>query len=201
MNDGYVTGTIWVDMDSGEAYIMIADDPGAAVWKQITNHTPNYKVGDIGPAGGIVFYVAHGGSHGLEAAPEDQSAAAEWGCYGAKVDGVRRGEIGTGALNTADIVAARCPPFNPDNGKVAAIIAHEYVLNGTDDWFLPSIDELDVLLANKNIMGDSTDNSNTYWSSSAISTNYGSALKLGNRTTLSRSVRYTTFAVRAIRAF
>jgi len=32
MNDGYVTGTIWVDMDSGEAYIMIADDPEAAVW-------------------------------------------------------------------------------------------------------------------------------------------------------------------------
>jgi len=202
MNDGYVIGTIWVDLDSGEAYIMIADDPEVAVWKQITNHTHYYKVGDTGPGGGIVFYVAHDGSHGLEAASEDQSAGAQWGCYGIKVDGVGRGEIGTGALNTADIVAAGCVPFNNVAGKAAAIIADAYVSpNGFDDWFLPSIDELDVLLANKDIVGGFTAPSSTYWSSSANSSIYGNAQELGVRTILSRSYRYMSFGVRAIRSF
>ena len=52
---------------------------------QITGETPPwttpYAIGDLGPAGGIVFYVTDGGVHGLEAAPEDQGSGA-WGCYG-----------------------------------------------------------------------------------------------------------------------
>ena len=42
---------------------------------------PTYAIGDIGPAGGWVFYVTDDGLHGLEAAPVDQANAA-WGCHG-----------------------------------------------------------------------------------------------------------------------
>ena len=38
----------------------------------IPNFCTTYVVGDVGPAGGIVFYVTDGGLHGLEAAPADQ---------------------------------------------------------------------------------------------------------------------------------
>lgn len=37
-----------------------------------------YGIGDTGPAGGIVFYL-DGTGGGLEAAPEDQSSAGDWG--------------------------------------------------------------------------------------------------------------------------
>ena len=46
-----------------------------------------YNVGDIGPAGGIVFLTTAGGLHGLEAATEDQISAS-WNCDGTDVSNV-----------------------------------------------------------------------------------------------------------------
>src|SRR5262249_8327806 len=47
--------------------------------------TRDYAPGDVGPAGGFVFYVnanyARDGWRYLEAAPFDQSAGAKWGCF------------------------------------------------------------------------------------------------------------------------
>ena len=37
-----------------------------------------YEIGDVGPAGGWVFYVNEDGLHGLEAAPEDQAVHSPW---------------------------------------------------------------------------------------------------------------------------
>lgn len=125
-----------------------------------------YSLGDIGPAGGIVFHVTNGGLHGLEAAPEDQSSNAPWGCYGTLITGADGTAFGTGAQNTADILAG-CSEAN-----IAASIAHDYSLNGYNDWFLPSIDELIFLYQQKAVVGGFAGSSDYYWSSSEFDGNY-----------------------------
>ncbi|MEI6336664.1 MAG: DNRLRE domain-containing protein [Methylococcaceae bacterium] len=117
-----------------------------------------FNIGDNGPAGGKVFYVTDAGLHGLEAAPADHSAYVQWGCYGTMLSGADGSAVGTGAANTADIVAG-CA-----QSDTAAKIADAYVLNGYTDWYLPSIDELILLYQQKTVVGGFA---NTYyWSSS-----------------------------------
>jgi hypothetical protein len=119
-----------------------------------------YAVGDTGPAGGIVFYITAGGMHGLEAAPEDQSSNAPWGCVGTSIAGAQGSVVGTGAANTAAIVAG-CAAAG-----TAAKVASAYTLNGYSDWFLPSIDELTLMYSQRTVIGGFA--SQFYWSSSEI---------------------------------
>ncbi len=116
-----------------------------------------YAIGEDGPAGGKVFYITDGGLHGLEAAPVDQASGA-WGCYGTTISGADGTAVGTGAQNTADILAG-CS----DAGTVAEI-ADAYTLGGYNDWFLPSKDELNELYLQKDVVGGFA--SDFYWSSS-----------------------------------
>ena len=115
---------------------------------------------DIGPGGGIVFYVAptsftcgvdlKATCTYLEAAITTTSTwtpdtTAQWGCYGTSVPGTSF-EIGTGRANTKIIIEAK-----NSNGQIcststtAASIAKAYNGGGKDDWFLPSRKELDAL--------------------------------------------------------
>ena len=104
------------------------------------NHPPYYR-GQNGPAGGAVFYVTDGGLHGLEAAPVDDLGpdynGHVWGCYG-KLIGTSP-SVGKGASNTAKIIAG-CSELN-----TLAKAAHAYNLNGYNDWYLPSQNELNLL--------------------------------------------------------
>lgn len=111
-----------------------------------------YVIGQTGPAGGIVFYVDETGFHGLEAAPVDQASNAEFGCDGIDIPGAENKEFGSGAQNTADILAANCEPETLGN-SVAADVTANYSLNGFDDWYLPSIRELDALYHARYIVG------------------------------------------------
>lgn len=124
-----------------------------------------YVIGDTGPAGGVVFYVTAFGHHGLEAAPADQAIpfnpGAEWGCVGKTITGADGTAIGTGAQNTADILAG-CT-----ESGIAARLAADYTLNGFAGWFLPSKDELNELYLNRAVVGGFA--SNLYWSSSEFS--------------------------------
>ena len=110
------------------------------------NPTGPYSIGQIGPAGGIVFFIANGGLTGLEAAPVDQSAGAPWGCHGTLLL-VNGTAIGTGAQNTADIISG-CA-----DAGIAARLAANYSLNGFHDWFLPSKDELNELYLQRAVVG------------------------------------------------
>ncbi len=102
-----------------------------------------FTIGSTGPAGGIVFYLDETGEHGLEAAPEDQDGGtgAEWGCDGTDITGAAGRVIGTGAQNTADMLAAECSPRTAGHA-LAADLVNSYALNGYNDWFLPSVWEL-----------------------------------------------------------
>jgi hypothetical protein len=161
--------------------------PGEACTSEVT-----YEIGDLGPAGGIVFYIYAGGLHGLEAAPADQSYGAAWGCYGTEIAGADGTGLGTGAQNTADILAG-CS----DTG-IAAELADNYSLNGYDDWFLPSKDELNLLWQKKGVVGGFADND--YWSSTEYDSGgaWSQNFFFGNQVGVGKSA---TLRVRAVRAF
>ncbi len=130
---------------------------GVPTW--VLYHCPGtspYSIGETGPAGGKVFYVTDGGLHGLEAAPIDQ-ATSVWGCFGPSNTGAHNPNVGTGAENTAAIVAG-CSEAN-----TAAKVADAYVFNGFTDWFLPSSGELGLLYVQAHVVGGFT--LGNYWSS------------------------------------
>lgn len=130
----------------------------------------DYAAGDVGPAGGFIFYVnpnyAKDGWRYLEAAPADLSAGAKWGCFRRAIDGARGTAIGTGAQNTKDMLAA-CT-----DRDTAADLCANYRVNGVGGWFLPSKEELATMyraLASTGV-GNFTDagmaDNFSYWASS-----------------------------------
>lgn len=153
----------------------------------------SYAIGDTGPAGGIVFYVTNGGINGLEAAPVDQIAAA-WGCNGAPpIAGADGTAIGTGAQNTADIIAG-CTDVG-----IAAKLADAYTFNDFSDWFLPSKDELSELFLQQFVVGGL--GMPNYWSSSEISSTIAWNYAFPAGPEMNTDTKNLLFGVRPIRAF
>lgn len=141
-----------------------------------------YAIGDIGPAGGLIFYDKGSYSNGwryLEAAPAStEFTKKEWGigCY---FVGTGTG-IGSGQSNTTKIVTFLNNNLDDSYGDVtyktdrAAYLCDALTVGGYSDWFLPSKDELNLMYQNlHNIVipvGGFADLGNwTYWSSSEYS--------------------------------
>jgi len=141
-----------------------------------------YVAGDLG-------YIA-GETHGIIAAPSDQSTGIKWGCYGTTVGGTSTA-LGTGAANTA-IVSAAC-----GTGTAARLCA-DLVLGGYSDWYLPSRDELQKLYINRSFIGGFT--TDVYWSSSEDYANNAWLIYFYNGNTL-YFLKYFPYYVRAVRAF
>ncbi|MEI6389298.1 MAG: DUF1566 domain-containing protein, partial [Spirochaetota bacterium] len=102
------------------------------------------KIGDTGPAGGIIFYdkgSASGGWRYLEAAPEDQSTGIQW-YNGNNLNISTSTAIGSGKSNTDAIIAAQ------GSGNYAATLCRNLLIGGFSDWFLPSKDELNLMYTN-----------------------------------------------------
>jgi hypothetical protein len=155
-----------------------------------TNHPPDHIY-----QGGIKFYVDNTGEHGLVAAPNDQSIGAEWSSGSFILTNATGTAIGTGKANTTTIV------ITIGAGSYAAKICDDLVLNGYDDWFLPSKDELDSLYKHKNIVGGFSPVT-YYWSSSESSASSAWAQSFMNGGQDSRPAKLRNeFNVRAIRAF
>lgn len=101
--------------------------------------------------------------HGIIAASEDLSLQYNWGLLSGKYASVEQtlSDIGSGRNNTELIVQRY------GNGKYAAKACYDLILEGYEDWFLPSKEELQILCANKKIIGGFKEGSNcSYWSSS-----------------------------------
>jgi len=162
----------------------------------VINDAP-FVVGDFGPSGGIVFITD--GSNGHEAAPEDQDdgAGAEWGCFNSDIAGAGGTAVGTGAQNSADILAAVCSPETGGN-PLATELVDAYSLNGYNDWFLPSLDELSALYTLKDVVGGFSDAE--YWSSSEASAVYAQAVYF-SEDEYGNFLKYSFRRVRAIRSF
>ncbi len=139
-----------------------------------------YAIGDTGPSGvGIVFYVTDGGLHGLEVAPDDQSAGTQWSNVQNEEVMTTGTAIGTGSANTDAIIGQTC------HSESAAKICRDYREEEEGDWYLPSKDELQEIWWNL-VSDQSADNSErgkpyggslggfakqAYWSSSEYSSN------------------------------
>ena len=157
-------------------------------------------IGDLF-GGGILAYIFQPGDpgyvsgefHGLIASPSDLGEAI-WGCFTTVTTNASGREIGTGRQNTNTIIAT-CT-----TSGIAAKICADLVLNGYDDWFLPSINELVKLYENRIAIGGFS--LSLYWSSSEY---YGDSLAAAynfNSHYINWSCpKWEAYRVRAIRYF
>ena len=170
------------------------------------------KLGDTGPAGGKIIYVAPTVdgfevtsttaafttyiAYYLEAAPANAvggtgaQTTMRWSTRSSSpyldVTGTEEGlfsdrnNIGLGRNNTALIIAAEKEAYPSDTYIYAALACDNYSVEGFNDWFLPSRDELDQLYIRRADFGLS---SGFFWSSSqnldwsAWSRNFGDGIR------------------------
>jgi hypothetical protein len=182
---------LWANRGAGEMSVWLA--------------TRELEAGDVGPAGGFVFYVnpnyATDGWRYLEAAPFDQSAGAKWGCFRRSTQGARGTAIGTGKQNTADMLAA-C-----SDQETAASLCANASINGFAGWFLPSRDELALMYKNLKaarvtdfgIVG-TTDNV-SYWTSTQQTTDMANHIDFADSGRQHYDDKDFPRRVRAVRAF
>lgn len=121
----------------------------------------DFKVGDIGPAGGYVFYDKGSYSDGwryLEAAPENIGRY-----YREETQSYyeTQTQIGGGKSNTEELV--RDSLWHNYGGAQACA---DYSYSGYDDWFLPSKDELRLMYMNLKEKGIGNFSDEEYLSSS-----------------------------------
>jgi hypothetical protein len=164
-----------------------------------------YAIGDVGPAGGLIFYDnpnhAADGWRYLEAAPYDQSAGAKWGGFRKLIAGARGTAVGTGKQNTADMLAASLEPGTA--GDLCANLS----LNGVRGWFLPSRDELALMYRElkANGAGDFRDggvaDNFEYWASSQETADMAAHIDFADLGRQHGDDKDFPRRVRAIRAF
>lgn len=125
-----------------------------------------YHVGDIGPAGGFIFYDkgnTSGGWRYLEAAPSyTDSTFLHFSCdkaYSAITDS----DVGAGLKNTRLMLSALAK--NNIDGNTAYKVCDLLVVDGYDDWYCPSLDELRMMYQNLFLKGISDFQRAKYWSS------------------------------------
>jgi len=160
------------------------------------------KVGDVGPGGGKVFYVATSAftSIGsacntkclyLEAAPSDHSSTVAWCSNTSSSLGATAQSIGSGMSNTTT-ADSTCT-----SGAIQ--VAADYTNNGKTDWHLPSKDELAQLYAERTKVDSFA--YDYYWTSSEPYTYaaYGQRFGDGAQNLYMKSSIYGT--VRIVRAF
>ena len=121
--------------------------------------------------GGYLFYKDSSNTRGLVASlnPANQggnlyagSYLFHWGCFGSNVDGADGIIVGSGYQNTIDIINEGC--ISSDDGHItAADAANSYQAEGYNDWFLPSKDELMLMIP---ILNDYFYSPHAFWSSS-----------------------------------
>jgi len=169
---------------------------------------PSYTIGDFAQ-GGIVIWVDETGQHGLVCAKEDLSTGIRWyaGDYTntmAKGDGPLSGEMNTGIIISNQGYG--------DGSTYAARVCAEYkVTEGSKtfgDWYLPSIEELNLMYQNKATInatatanGGSVFTNYIYWSSTEHSTyaSWGQNFDIGTQN--AELDKLNANPVRAIRAF
>ena len=162
--------------------------------------TINYKVGDIGPGGGWIFFVDYYDQYPcltyLEAAPTDTGAFEQW-CdktnTSISATGGWAGKgVGKGQANTTAMLGV-CT-------SGAANAADLYLTATKSDWFLPSLGELMLMYTNLLQAGVGGFANDYYWSSTEFGSNLAWLQSFFNGGQ-GINYKYGPFRVRAVRAF
>ena len=180
---------------------------------------PTYTIGEYAQ-GGVIFWLTPDGSHGLVASIVDMPGGSpidlEWaptgGTIGATANGIvfgldSMGKITTpGKINT-DLIVTQ---YGAATTYAAGACAAYSVTIGSDiygDWYLPCLDELGLMMANKTIIdavsimqGGTFMITNAYWSSFENNTSYAWLQNFSNAKQYS-GTKTNTCRVRAVRAF
>lgn len=141
---------------AGDVYSINEELVLYAQWSRV------YAIGDIGPAGGWIFYDKGEYSDGwryLEAAAEDLKTHL-WGYTGELVTGTA---IGDGRPNTVNVMVDE---KEHRSGYMCNALEIEYEGVIFDDWFLPSKDELMQMYVNLKVPKLGNFQEAVYWSSS-----------------------------------
>ena len=156
--------------------------------------------------GGVIFYLDKTKKHGLVVSTENVGGSwmtYPWGCFGLSIEDAEGIDIGSGRLNTNAILSS-C-----DQKETAAAACFNYEHEGFSDWFLPSLEELELIAENLGYDDEFSeiiqfDNAN-YLSSTQLKNkkhkiNYAWAVNLNEGYTMS-SYKSNKQKVRAVRAF
>jgi len=208
VREGYLFCGWWIKTDGAEMQVlpsnMLSIEPNQTLFAKWFGPL---QIGSIGPAGGYIFYDKGSYSEGwqyLEAAPANYDYGNKvWGGYGTDLG--TSSAIGTGKSNTEKIVSkfGNSEPWNR-TADYAAKLCFDLVLTKDgqvfDDWFLPSIDELDQMYRNlfRNKIGDFY--KGFYWSSSEDSPKYAWSQLFDGGSRINDSP-YGEHRVRPVRAF
>ena len=123
------------------------------------------KIGDM-YEGGMDFFIDETGEHGLIAATEDLDRFPDiWGCVASMSSTAQQVAIATATTNTR-LIVSNCPDENTASKWCA-----ELELNGFNNWYLPSINELEVMYIHKNaiVNFEQSDPENSIYMSSSES--------------------------------
>jgi len=179
-----------------------AATPAAPAATPAAPATPTtYKIGDKGPAGGLIFYDKgnnNGGWRYLEAAPVDINRQLQATSEEIKTEDWSERAVGKGKSNTEAIMKEAA---NRGGGfGWAAQACDAYTLNGFSDWFLPSRDELHYMYGNLHMNGLGNFKNEWYWTSTAQNRSYTWTENFSNGSQDSDRYYYS-FRARPIRQF
>ena len=164
--------------------------------------TGGYSVGQLF-GGGVIIWVDSTGQHGLIAGLTDISASVEFEAVPNQAT-LFASDFTDGQPNTTTLVSGAGAP----HGFTAAALCDGYSFNGFNDWYLPSLYELELMLQNNYAMGDYAlgwATATWYWSSTEDPAAVGFFAYRARRNLGVLEIESTsetnTAAVRPIRAF
>ena len=178
-----------------------------------SNGAKTYDIGDVGPGGGIVFYVSE------VAFPVHQPDGSSKMCNYLEVSPFEIGKItwcnrercnvstsdglGAGLINTRNIISAH---NRATTTNCAAYACSKYYTQTTKqgEWYLPSKTELDLLYRNLRDKVIATGSNGYHWSSSQDSNHraWSQSFSDGHQDNYYYlDYKYLTYSVRAVRAF
>ncbi|MCG2610689.1 DUF1566 domain-containing protein [Flavobacterium sp. SM15] len=193
--------------------IIILDTPKPIRLKKHCEKLAPYAIGDTGPGHGIVFYDKGAYTEGwryAEVALQDL-AAFQWGCMNSSVDAAQNPSIGKGLQNSGAVLyfhdslndfynnPAVCGTLN--DGTLTAKESLKYHNNYTNDWFLPSEEELLLVYSNLHLNGIGNFSNQEYWTSTENDAQTAKTIHFQNGATLTTNKATTTIKTRVIRYF
>jgi hypothetical protein len=167
---GYIKNNMTIKPGMSVTFTQSDKVPPTAAATPAVPAASGYKIGDTGPAGGIIFYVKSnniGGWRYLEAAPANTEKTAP-SSYDRNFDRSRK--VGDGKENTKKFMEV----FEREGGGIntAAWLCNDLNINGFNDWYLPSLDELLYMYNNLYSKGLGGFKNAKYWASSGYGAYY-----------------------------